>query len=87
MSTSSRTPGSPPVASCRGPFTKAARTAARALRRARLLDRAWRQSAIAADELDPSRCHVGPSLVALITRDGKIAALFTIATNGLRRTL
>jgi len=81
-----QTPGSPPVAGGRGPFTSAARAAARALRRARLLDAAWRQTGIAADELDPSRCHVGPSLVALIKRDGKIAALFTIATNGLRRT-
>jgi hypothetical protein len=86
MSTSPQTPGSPPVADRRGPFGPAARAAARALRRAHLLAQAWRQTQIDADELDPSRCHVGPSLVALINREGKIAALFTVAKDGLRRT-
>jgi len=85
MSTS-QTPGSPPVAGGRGPFRTAARAAARNLRKAHLLDQAWRQTQIDADDLDPSRCYVGPTLVALIARDGKIAALFSLSKNRLRRT-
>jgi len=81
-----QTPGSPPVAGGRGPFAPAARAAARALRRARLLDLVWRQTQIAAADLDPSRCYVGPTLVALIARDGKIAAMFSLSKNSLRRT-
>jgi len=86
MSAIRQTPGSPPVADRRGPFTNAARAAARALRRARLLDRAWRATSIDGAELDVGRCYAGPRLVALIARDGKIAALFSLSKNRLRRT-
>jgi len=81
-----QTPGSPPVADRRGPFAPAARSAARALRRARLLARAWGTTDIAADELDPGRCHAGRGIVALIGKDGRIKALFSLSKDGLHRT-
>jgi hypothetical protein len=72
-------PGGRPVVARPGPFAARAQAAARNLRKARLLDLTWRQTSIAPDDLDMCRCYVGPSVTALISRDGKIKALFDIA--------